>query len=647
MHCARVSVLIVLLVGLVQVHCFSWDVVLGNDRQLEFYNNGTLTHTEDVVPSSRIVESVTYDPVHYRLLFTDSDGSAKSISSFDLSTRKTQRLLTTTADYSTRVAYDPVTQALFWKDGYSIRSFSLNPASSNKADGNLLFKLEHYCSDLAVDSCGGFIYWVTDYEIERARLDGSEREVLIDGDVFHRTSLAIDQQTQRMYWTETIWINDGYQVYIESANFNGKDRTTLYVAGSVLHAFSLAVSKDFIYWQSYNDQGIWQLPKYSSQPEARKLYSVSSSDNVYLHRIATNYTLEEQIEGVKSCHALQALIPHDSNSGSTVPVCQNYCFQGECGVSADGRPTCSCKAGYSGERCEVYACHKHCSNGGVCSLNEENKPVCQCTAGYVGERCDVSICKDYCLHQGNCSVGAESLPNCSCKAGYSGERCEVYACHQYCSNGGVCSLNEENKPVCQCTAGYVGERCDVSICKDYCLHQGNCSVGAESLPNCSCAAGYSGERCEVAGCRDYCLRGNCSVGAEGGLTCSCETGYSGARCEVNACQGYCLNGGVCSLNEEDEPACECAAGYDGGRCELPAYNDNSMDACGAGGGDACRQFCLNGGACSLGEAGAPVCRCAEHYAGERCDLPAFLANWVLHSYKNVPPATLSAALRAA
>ncbi|KAJ8706924.1 hypothetical protein PYW07_013002 [Mythimna separata] len=429
-----------------------------------------------------------------------------------------------------------------------------------------------------------------------------------------------------MYWTEKISINSGYQVYIKSANFNGKDRTTLYeyVAGSVDYAFSLTVSKDFIYWQIYNDQGIWQLPKYSSQPEARKLYSVSSSNRAYCHRIATNYTLEEQIEGVKSCHALQALIPRDSNSGSTVPVCQNYCFQGECGVSADGRPTCSCKAGYSGERCEVYACHQYCSNGGVCSLNEENKPVCQCTTGYVGERCDVSICKDYCLHQGNCSVGAESLPNCSCKAGYSGERCEVYACHQYCSNGGVCSLNEENKPVCQCTTGYVGERCDVSICKDYCLHQGNCSVGAESLPNCSCAAGYSGERCEVAGCRDYCLRGNCSVGAEGGLTCSCETGYSGARCEVNACQGYCLNGGVCSLNEEDEPACECAAGYDGGRCELPAYNDNSCEAVTEGGTvGACHQFCLHDGVCSLNEAGEPVCQCSADHEGDRCEVPVY------------------------
>ncbi|KAJ8706921.1 hypothetical protein PYW07_012999 [Mythimna separata] len=360
-----------------------------------------------------------------------------------------------------------------------------------------------------------------------------------------------------MYWTETISSNGGYQVYIKSANLNGKDRTTLYVAGSVGYAFSLAVSKDFIYWQNYNDQGIWQLPKYSSQPEARKLYSVSSSDRVHCHRIATNYTLEEQIAGVKSCHALQALIPHDSNSGSTVPVCQNYCFQGECGVSADGRPTCSCKAGYSGERCEVYACHKHCSNGGVCSLNEENKPVCQCTAGYVGERCDVSMCKDYCLHQGNCSVGAESLPNCSCAAGYSGERCEVAGCRDYCLRGN-CSVGAEGGLTCSCETGYSGARCEVNACQGYCLNGGVCSLNEEDEPACECAAGYDGGRCELPAYNDN----SCEAVTEGGT--------------VGACHQFCLHDGVCSLNEAGEPVCQCSADHEGDRCEVPVYNDLSF-----------------------------------------------------------------------
>ncbi|KAJ8707830.1 hypothetical protein PYW07_011507 [Mythimna separata] len=513
MHCARVLALIVLLVGL--VHSFSWDIVVAGDKQLKFLHHGTLTHTE-LIPSANRITSVTYDAVHYRLLFTDWNSPTVSIYSYDLSTRNIQVLVTRTSVYTPRVVYDPVTQAVYWKDDYSIYSSSLNPACSNKADRNLLAKLYYFPRDLAVDSCGGYIYWVANEEIGRARLDGSEREVLITGTVYYRLSLAIDQQTQAIYWTKKTQSGDDHYS-IERANFNGKNRTTLYIVRNTQYAFSLAVSKDFIYWQNYEEEGIWQLPK-NKTSTATKLHSISSS-NWLCHRVATNYTIDEQIEGVKSCHALQALIPRDC----TVPVCQNYCFQGECSVSAEG-PTCSCKAGYSGERCEVNACHDYCLHGGVCSLNEENKRVCQCTAGYDGERCDVFICNEYCL-QGNCSVGADGLPKCSCTTGYSGVRCEENACHKYCLNDGVCSLNEEDEPACQCTAGYDGGRCEISSDQDN----------------------------------------------------SCDAGNSGAG-TVSACHQFCLNNGVCSLNEASEPVCTCPADYEGDRCEVSVNQDFSFQA---------------------------------------------------------------------
>ena len=51
----------------------------------------------------------------------------------------------------------------------------------------------------------------------------------------------------------------------------------------------------------------------------------------------------------------------------------------------------SCNVGYSGERCEVHACHSYCLNNGVCSLNEEKKPYCQCDADHEGSRCEVAL----------------------------------------------------------------------------------------------------------------------------------------------------------------------------------------------------------------------------------------------------------------
>ncbi|KAJ8707715.1 hypothetical protein PYW07_011392 [Mythimna separata] len=601
---ARVLALLVLLVS--SARSLSWDIVVGSGQQLKFYFNGTLTHTE-IIPSAHEIHSVTNDPVQYRVLFADYNYVNMLIYSFDISTKTTQHLLTRkNAGYYLRVVYDPLTQVLYWRTGREIYSYSLNPAISNKeVDGKLLITLDHICNDLAVDSCGGYIYWITDDEIERARLDGSEREVLIDYTVYDRISLAIDQQTRKIYWAEKNSENYDH-VSIESASFNGNNRTTLYIARNVKYINSLAISTDFIYWHDYVD-GLWQLPKNQKHLQAIKLYSMSQTACSACHQIAANYTLKEQTEGIKSCDALRGLIPNDSKSASTVSICQYYCFQGECSVSAEGRPTCSCKAGYLGERCEVN-CHDYCLHGGVCFLNEENKRVCQCTSGYEGDRCDVSICKDYCF-QGNCSVAVEGQPKCSCELGYSGKRCEVSACKNRCSNNGVCSLNEDGEPVCECTSGYEGERCDVSIC------------------------------------RDYCLQGNCSLDAAGQPKCSCMTGYSGERCEVNACHEYCLNGGVCSLNEEDEPSCQCTADYDGVRCELSVSKDNSCDAGSSGEGkvSACHQFCLNDGVCSLDEASEPVCQCTADYAGDRCDIPAFMAKWVLHAYK--APVTRSDAVK--
>ncbi|KAJ8735949.1 hypothetical protein PYW07_007569 [Mythimna separata] len=102
----RVLVLLALLVG--GAHCFSWDIVVGDEKQLNFYLNGTLTHAEQI-PHAAQIRSVTYDPVRFRVLFADKNSK---ISSFDLSTRKTQHLFTkkTSEDVAVSLAYDPVSQ---------------------------------------------------------------------------------------------------------------------------------------------------------------------------------------------------------------------------------------------------------------------------------------------------------------------------------------------------------------------------------------------------------------------------------------------------------------------------------------------------------------------------------------------------------
>ncbi|KAJ8733779.1 hypothetical protein PYW07_014330 [Mythimna separata] len=261
-----------------------------------------------------------------------------------------------------------------------------------------------------------------------------------------------------MYWVDCI--TNEFAMSLESADFNGNNRKRLYTIKNL--SSSLTVSKDFIYWQNGYDVGTWQLSKNASQ--VAREFSSPTRTCWPCQLVAANYTIQEQVKGMQSCKALQGLIPEYITS-----ICKNYCLEGNCSVNAEGIPICSCKAGLSGERYEVNACHKHCLHNGVCFLNEEKEPVCQCTAGYYGQRCEISICKEYCL-QGNCSLDNDAKPKCSCEVGYSGERCEVNACHKHCLNNGICSLNEEDEPVCECTADYEGQRCDIAI-----THAGDCA----------------------------------------------------------------------------------------------------------------------------------------------------------------------------
>lgn len=56
----------------------------------------------------------------------------------------------------------------------------------------------------------------------------------------------------------------------------------------------------------------------------------------------------------------------------------------------------------------------------------------------------------------------------------------------------------------------------------------------------------------------------CSLGAP---TCRCPTGFTGPNCNQNTCKDYCQNGGSCTVSLGNQPMCQCRDSFVGDQCQ--------------------------------------------------------------------------------
>ncbi|CAB3247730.1 unnamed protein product [Arctia plantaginis] len=401
----------------------SWDIAVTTGNQLEFYSNNTKTYSEGV--QFKDLTALAYDAVHNMLLFADKQNDNASIFSYYLATKKNQALVRRRSYENIHgLAFDPVKGMLFWTDTIdrSIYWISMKPGSTNDLYGNLLITMDDEIPRaIAVDSCRGYIYWtntnIMKPTIERARFNGTEREVLIDSDIYMPVSIAIDQMTKKIYWADD---KEGIHYSIESADLDGKNRKTLLV-GTNHRPTALTISKDSVYWVDLDYRTIWRLPK--NPPKDAEPIKYIEFTNKMPFGIAANYPIQEQISGHGECENLANLSQNNSaiNDSFNVPTDVGlFCVHG---TKVNGRSICKCKPGYT------------------------------------GERCDISVCQNYCL-QGDCSFTTEGQPKCRCKTGFSGTRCEIDVCQGHCLNHGTCSLDNTSQAVCQCIGDYEGSRCE-------------------------------------------------------------------------------------------------------------------------------------------------------------------------------------------
>ena len=273
-----------------------------------------------------------------------------------------------------------------------------------------------------------------------------------------------------------------------------------------------------------------------------------------------------------------------------------------------------------------------CINGGTCT-DGVGTFSCSCLAGWEGDRCETDIDEcaanggvGACLNGATCddsnsdgSIAVDTY-RCNCPAGYEGTNCETDT-DECAPNGGVGNcLN--------------GATCDDSN------SDGTIAVGTYE---CTCPAGYEGTNCETD--TDECAAnggvGACLNGAicddsnsAGGVAvdtyvCTCSPGYEGTNCETdtdecaaNGGVGSCVNGATCDDSNSDGTIgvntyrCNCPAGYSGTNCETADPCVGTLNALDDGTDG--NFYCDNGGTVG-GTTGACSCTCIYQFSGLNCN----------------------------
>nr|BAW33243.1 low density lipoprotein receptor-related protein 6 [Hemicentrotus pulcherrimus] len=219
------------------------------------------TYKDVEIPLSGIEEATAldFDILDNRIYWTDS--KAKKVTRAFMNGTDLQDVIEFGLQQPEGLAVDWLAHNIYFADTGKRR------IEVARLDGNsrrvIIWKDIVMPRSLALDPMEGYMYWCEwdgESHIERAYMDGSNREILYQGG--RASGLTIDYEDRRLYWAS-------YDTNaVESTNMIGEDHRHL-VTDELPHPFGVTQFRDFVYWSDWESQTIERCNKTSGANRTR------------------------------------------------------------------------------------------------------------------------------------------------------------------------------------------------------------------------------------------------------------------------------------------------------------------------------------------------------------------------------------------
>lgn len=205
-------------------------------------------------------------------------------------------------------------------------------------------------------------------KIESGWMDGTHRKMVVTEKIETPSGLTIDYDGgHRLYWS------DSKANVIESVNPDGTDRTVI-IRGDIAHPVSLDLFEDQIYWVTRDSGEIFRQDKFGRGVKVRVKRALESATDVKIYQeMKYNTSLKNPCQSAPCTH-LCLLVPKGYRCA---------CPDGQGPVSLNGH----CNSAFEPPRAELYRCQCK-NGGSCATGGHDGDVVCKCRPNYEGNYCD-------------------------------------------------------------------------------------------------------------------------------------------------------------------------------------------------------------------------------------------------------------------